>query len=480
MRITFLGAAGTVTGSKYLLEHGNQHVLIDCGLFQGYKQLRLHNRDPFQLPVSSLDAIVLTHAHIDHSGYLPLLVRNGYRGPVYATPATCELVKILLLDSGRLQEEEAEFANRHCFSKHSPALPLYTEQDAAQALKLLRPVELHHRVEITSGMTILLRGAGHILGAATVEVIADGQTLVFSGDLGRPDDPVMLAPETVEQADYLLVESTYGDRQHPVEAAQAQLADVITRTALRQGITLVPSFAVGRAQLLMYHLYQLKRQRAIPDIPIYLNSPMATDVTLLYQRFRSEHRLSMQDCEGMCHVAQFVHTVDESKALDQQRTPAVIIAASGMATGGRVVHHLKALAPNPNNTLLMPGFQAGGTRGAQIVAGVPSVRIHGEDVTIRAEVVAMQTLSAHADADEVMQWLRGFKRSPKHTFVVHGEPNASDVLRRRIGLELGWSVSVPEYRDSVELSSIDLTAGSSRLLQTPSPLAAGLLAGQED
>lgn len=460
MRITFLGAAGTVTGSKYLLEHGNQHVLIDCGLFQGYKQLRLHNRDQFQLPISSLNAIVLTHAHLDHSGYLPVLVRNGYRGPVYATPATCELVKILLLDSGRLQEEEAEFANRHGFSKHSPALPLYTEQDAAQALKLLRPVELHHRLEITAGMTILLRGAGHILGAATVEVVADGQTLVFSGDLGRPDDPVMLAPETVEQADYLLVESTYGDRQHPVEAPQAQLADVITRTALRRGITLVPSFAVGRAQLLMYHLYQLKSQRAIPDIPIYLNSPMATDVTLLYQRFRSEHKLSMQDCEGMCHVAQFVHTVDESRALDQQRTPAVIIAASGMATGGRVVHHLKALAPNPNNTLLMPGFQAGGTRGAQIVAGVPSVRIHGEDVPIRAEVVAMQTLSAHADADEIMQWLRGFKRPPKHTFVVHGEPNASDVLRRRISLELGWSVSVPEYRDSVELSSIDLTAGS--------------------
>jgi len=455
MRITFLGAAGTVTGSKYLLEHGNQHVLIDCGLFQGYKQLRLHNRDPFQLPISSLNAIVLTHAHLDHSGYLPVLVRNGYRGPVYATPATCELVKILLLDSGRLQEEEAEFANRHGFSKHSPALPLYTEQDAAQALKLLRPVELHHRVEITAGMTILLRGAGHILGAATVEVIADGQTLVFSGDLGRPDDPVMLAPETVEQADYLLVESTYGDRQHPVEAPQAQLADVITRTALRRGITLVPSFAVGRAQLLMYHLYQLKSQRAIPDIPIYLNSPMATDVTLLYQRFRSEHKLSMQDCEGMCHVAQFVRTTKDSIELDLRNTPAVIIAASGMATGGRVIHHLKTLAPNPVNTLLVPGFQAGGTRGAQIVAGAPSVRIHGKDVPIRAEVGPMQTLSAHADADEIMQWLRGFKRPPKHTYVVHGEPNASDVLRRRISLELGWSVSVPEYRDSVDLTHID-------------------------
>ncbi|HJR28426.1 MAG TPA: MBL fold metallo-hydrolase, partial [Pseudomonas sp.] len=401
MRMTFLGAAGTVTGSKYLLEHRDQHVLIDCGLFQGYKQLRLHNWDPFQLPVRDLEAIVLTHAHLDHSGYLPVLVRNGYRGPVYATPATCELVKILLCDSGRLQEEEAEFANRHGFSKHSPALPLYTEQDAERALKLLRPVQLHHRVDIVPGMSILLRGAGHILGAATVEVVADGMTLVFSGDLGRPNDPLMFAPETIEQADYLLVESTYGDRRHPDEPPEDQLAEVITRTALRHGITLVPSFAVGRAQLLMYHLYRLQQKRAIPDLPIYLNSPMATDVTRLYQRFRSEHRLSLEECKGMCHITRFVRSARDSIDLDQQRTPAVIIAASGMATGGRVLHHLKTLAPNPINTLLVPGFQAGGTRGAQIIAGAPSVRIHGKDVPIRAEVVPMETLSAHADCDEI-------------------------------------------------------------------------------
>jgi metallo-beta-lactamase family protein len=288
-----------------------------------------------------------------------------------------------------------------------------------------------------------------------VEVVADGTTLVCSGDLGRPNDPLMYAPELIEQTDYLLVESTYGDRQHPAEDPEAQLADVITRTALRHGITLVPSFAVGRAQLLMYHLYRLMQKRAIPDLPIYLNSPMATDVTLLYQRFRNEHRLSLEECEGMCHVAQFVRTTKDSIELDQRNTPAVIIAASGMATGGRVIHHLKTLAPNPVNTLLVPGFQAGGTRGAQIVAGAPSVRIHGKEVPIRAEVVPMQTLSAHADADEIMQWLRGFKRPPKHTYVVHGEPNASDVLRRRISLELGWSVSVPEYRDSVELTHVD-------------------------
>ncbi|QZB00438.1 MBL fold metallo-hydrolase [Pseudomonas mandelii] len=461
MRMTFLGAAGTVTGSKYLLEHRDQHVLIDCGLFQGYKQLRLHNWDPFQLPVRDLQAIVLTHAHLDHSGYLPVLARNGYRGPVYATPATCELVKILLRDSGRLQEEEAEFANRHGFSKHAPALPLYTEQDAERALKLLHPVELHHRVTIVPGLSILLRGAGHILGAATVEIVADGITLVCSGDLGRPNDPLMFAPETIEQTDYLLIESTYGDRRHPEESPEKQLAEVITRTALRHGITLVPSFAVGRAQLLMYHLYRLKQQHAIPDLPIYLNSPMATDVTRLYQRFRSEHRLSLEECEGMCQGTHFVRATRDSIELDQQRTPAVIIAASGMATGGRVLHHLKALAPNPLNTLLIPGFQAGGTRGAQIIAGAPSVRIHGKEVPIRAEVVPMETLSAHADADEIIEWLRGFKRPPKHTYVVHGEPNASDVLRRRISLELGWSVSVPEYRDSVELTPIDPSSSSS-------------------
>ncbi|WP_423749469.1 MBL fold metallo-hydrolase RNA specificity domain-containing protein [Pseudomonas sp. VD9] len=438
-----------------MLEHRDLHILVDCGLFQGYKQLRLHNWDAFQLPARDLHAIVLTHAHLDHSGYLPLLVRNGYRGPVYATPATCELAKILLRDSGRLQEEEAEFANRHGFSKHTPALPLYTEQDAERALKLLRPIELQHRVAIAPGLSILLRDAGHILGAATIEIVADGVTLVCSGDLGRPNDPLMFAPQTIEQTDYLLVESTYGDRQHPVEPPEEQLAQVITRTALRHGITLVPSFAVGRAQLLMYHLYRLKQRHAIPDLPIYLNSPMATDVTRLYQRFRSEHRLSLEECQGMCDGTHFVCSVQQSIDLDQQRTPAIIIAASGMATGGRVLHHLKALAPNPLNTLLVPGFQAGGTRGAQIVAGAPSVRIHGQDVPIRAEVVPMQTLSAHADADEIMQWLRGFKRAPKHTYVVHGEPNASDVLRRRISQELGWSVSVPEYRDCVELPAVE-------------------------
>lgn len=453
MHVTFLGAAGTVTGSKYLLEHNGQRVLVDCGLFQGYKHLRVRNWAPFPMPPRSLDAIVLTHAHLDHSGYIPALVRDGYRGPIYATEATCELASILLLDSGRLQEEQAEYANRRGFSKHHPALPLYTEDDAKRALKHFRPIALHHPQDILADVRIHLRSAGHILGAATVEIIADGSTWVFSGDLGRFNDPIMLAPELIEEADYLFVESTYGDRLHPPEDTEKQLADVITRTALRHGITLVPSFAVGRAQLLMYHLSRLKQSGAIPDLPIYLNSPMATDATVLYQRFCSEHRLSPRECESMCRVTHIVRTVEESKRLDQQRGPAVIIAASGMATGGRVLFHLKTLAPNPHNTLLFSGYQAGGTRGAQIIAGAPSIRLHGEDVPVRAEVVSLESLSAHADADEIMQWLRGFKRPPKHTYVVHGEPAAADTLRRRISLELGWSVSVPEHLEQAEIAA---------------------------
>ncbi|MFZ0154316.1 Ribonuclease [compost metagenome] len=453
MQLTFLGATGTVTGSKYLLEHNAKRVLIDCGLFQGYKQLRLRNWQSLPLPAGQIDAVVLTHAHLDHSGYLPVLVRNGFRGPIYATAATCELARILLLDSGRLQEEEADYANHRGYSRHHPAQALYTEEEAKQALALLRSLELHHHVEIIEGLKVYLRSAGHILGAATVEVQAQGQTLVFSGDLGRPNDPIMKAPEVIEHADILLVESTYGDRQHPKASPEQYLADVINQTLLRHGITLVPSFAVGRAQLLMYYLYALKKAHLIPDVPVYLNSPMASDTTALYQRFHREHRLSAQTCAAMCQSTHIIRTVDESRDLDQLRDPAVIIAASGMATGGRVLHHLKALAPNPRNSLLFSGFQAGGTRGADIIAGARTIRMHGQDVPIRAQVFAMESLSAHADADEIMQWLRGFKQPPRHTFVVHGEPHAADTLRRRISVEFGWSVSVPEHLETVSLNT---------------------------
>jgi len=454
MQLTFLGGTSTVTGSKFLLAHGSTRVLIDCGLFQGYKQLRLRNWEPLPVALRSLDAVVLTHAHLDHSGYLPVLVREGFHGPIYATPATCALAEILLLDSARLQEEQAEHANRHGYSKHSPARPLYTEQDAKQVLKLFHPVTLHQHLDIAQGVTLLLRTAGHILGAATVQLTVNGQTLVCSGDLGRPQDPIMRAPEMIRTADVLLVESTYGDRVHPRESTEQYLANVINQTLLRHGITLVPSFAVGRAQLLMYYLYTLKREGLIPDIPVYLNSPMAMDATALYQQFRSEHRLSHDECAAVFRGTRFVRTVDESRRLDQLREPAVIIAASGMATGGRVLHHLKALAPNPRNSVLFSGFQAGGTRGADIVAGARTVRLQGEDIPIRAQVYAMDNLSAHADADEIMEWLRGFTRPPRQTYVIHGEPHAADTLRRRISVELGWQVAVPEHQETVAIDAV--------------------------
>lgn len=452
MRLSFLGAAGTVTGSKLLIEHDDRRVLVDCGLFQGYKQLRLRNWDRFPVPPERVAAVVLTHAHLDHSGYLPALVRDGFAGPVYATAATAALADILLRDSGHLLEEEADYANRHGFSKHHPALPLYTEADAERALDSFRPLGLETALDLGGGLQVRLHPAGHILGAAMVEISAGGITLLCSGDLGRPHDPVMRPPAAISRCDYLVVESTYGDRLHPAGSAEQQLADVINRTAARGGITVIPSFAVERAQTLMYYLYRLKLARRIPDVPVFLNSPMATDVTALFRQFGNEHRLSPADCEGMCRVARIVRSVEESKLLNRRTSPAIIIAASGMATGGRVLHHLKAFAPHPRNTLLFSGFQAGGTRGAAIVAGAESVRIHGEDVPIRAEVVAMEHLSAHADANEIMAWLRGFARPPRHTFVVHGEPNAADTLRRRISVELGWRVSVPEHLASVELS----------------------------
>ena len=453
MRLSFFGGAGTVTGSKYLVEHAGKRLLVDCGLFQGYKQLRLRNWDRPPFNPRHLDAVVLSHAHLDHSGYLPVLVREGYRGPIYATEATCELLAIMLLDSGRLQEEEAEYANRRGYSKHQPAKPLYTENDAKRTLKQLRPLALHRSVELVSGLQVRLRSAGHILGAASVEIVADGQTLVCSGDLGRPHDPIMVAPEPIERADYLLLESTYGNRRHPQQDTEQVLADIINRTALRRGIVMVPSCAVGRAQLLMYHLYRMKQAGLIPNLPIYLNSPMANDVTALYQRFSDQHRLSRGDCQGMCHVAEYVRTVADSKRLENQRTPAVIIAGSGMATGGRILHHLHALAPDPRNTILLSGFQAGGTRGALIAGGAETVRIHGVDVPIRAEVAALENLSAHADANEILQWLGSFRQPPKHTYIVHGEPDAADSLRRRIAAELGWSVSVAEHRQRTLLTA---------------------------
>jgi len=451
MFITFLGGVGTVTGSKYLLTNGETRVLIDCGLFQGFKQLRLRNWQPFPVDPASINAVVLTHAHLDHSGYLPLLVKNGFAGRVLCTEATAELCKILLPDSGHLLEKDAEFANRHGFSKHHPALPLYTRKDAEACLGRLSPVPFGNTRSLAGGCSLEFLAAGHILGAAIVRIVTAGRTVVFSGDLGRPGNATMVDPSPVTGADYLVIESTYGDRLHERRDPEDALAEVINRTAARGGTVVIPAFAVGRTQALLHHLARLKAARRIPQMPIFLDSPMAVNASELFCDYRKDHKLSPAECRAACEVAHYVRDVEESKSLDAGAMPKIIISASGMATGGRVLHHLKVFAPDPRNTILLTGFQAGGTRGASLDAGAKEVKIHGEHVRVRAEVVNLHMLSAHADADEILAWLRSFKSAPRKTFVTHGEPAPADTLRRRIEEELGWTCAVPEQGEKVEL-----------------------------
>lgn len=452
LKLSFLGGAGTVTGSKYLVESANHRILIDCGLFQGFKALRLKNWAPFPVAPASIDAVVLTHAHIDHSGYLPLLVNHGFNGPIYCSDATADLCGILLPDSGYLQEKDAEFANRHGFSKHKPALPLYTQEDAERSLEQFEPVPFDRAWKLPGGGTGYLRRAGHILGAASVQLDWGGTRIVFSGDIGRYDDATMVDPVPVPEADYLLVESTYGDRLHNKRDPEEALAEIINSTTGRGGTVVIPAFAVGRAQSLMFHLYQLKSAQRFQNVPIYLDSPMAIDASGIFCGHPADQRLTDQECRKACGIAKYVQSVEESKDLTTNPVPKVIISASGMATGGRVLHHLKHYAPDARNTILFAGFQAGGTRGAAMMAGASSIKIHGEYIPVRAEVANLEMLSAHADADELMRWLGGFKRAPRATFIIHGEPAASDALRHRIEEQLGWTCVVPDHGQQVDLA----------------------------
>lgn len=452
MEIGFFGATGTVTGSRYLVSSAKFRVLVDCGLFQGYKQLRERNWAEPPFDIDALNAVLLTHAHLDHSGYLPLLVKNGFRGPVYCTEATRALCEILLPDSGRLQEEQAESANRNKRSKHTPALPLYTEKDALRALERLEALPFNQEFTVASGLRARFLPAGHILGAAMIQLHDANTRILFSGDLGRPHDTIMRAPAEMPETDYLVVESTYGNRLHDAGDPHLQLGEVIRRTIERSGVVIIPSFAVGRTQSLLWCIHQLKAEGLIPtQLPVYLNSPMAIDVTAIYHQFRSEHRLTPEQCNAMCHAAHYINSVEESRALNERHGPMIIIAGSGMATGGRVVHHLKVFAPDPRNTVVFAGYQAGGTRGASMLAHAATIRIHGEDVPLRAEVAAISGLSAHADYGEILAWMGRAKNKPKRTFITHGEPDAADALRLHIQDKLGWRCSVPTYLDRVAL-----------------------------
>ncbi len=452
MALTFHGATGTVTGSRYLIECGGRRVLVDCGLFQGWKQLRLRNWAPPGFDPASLDVVILTHAHLDHSGYLPRLVMDGFRGKVCCTPATRSLCALLLPDSGRLLEEEAEYANRKGSSKHHPAQPLYGEDEARRSLGHLLPTPFDQDFDPAPGIVARFRPAGHILGAASVQLRGGGTTVLFSGDIGRPADALMRAPEPPAECEWLVVESTYGNRLHAPVDASAELAAALGPVLARGGVAVIPAFAVGRAQLLLHLIAHLQGRQAIPRVPVYLNSPMATDVGAMLRDYRDEHRLDDAALSAMVQGTRIVNSVEESKALNRRHGPMIIVSASGMATGGRVLHHITAFGPDANNAILLSGFQAGGTRGAKLAAGATSLRIYGQDVPIRAQVIQLGAASAHADADELMAWLRAAPRPPRGVFVTHGEPDASDALRARIEHELGWAARVPDYLERVALA----------------------------
>jgi metallo-beta-lactamase family protein len=455
MKLHFLGAADGVTGSRHLVESAGVRVLLDCGLFQGFKQQRERNW-AFPEELHHLDAVVLSHAHLDHSGWLPVLVRAGFRGPVYASAATCELARVLLLDSAHLQEEDARRANRGGWSRHAKALPLYTRADAERALALLQPLPTGEALSPPAlrGLKLTLTPAGHLLGACSITLQAPGRNgtrLVFSGDLGRQHDLLMPPPQPITRADLLLVESTYGNRLHPAGDDSERLAAIVRHTVQRGGSVLLPTFAVGRAQALLVTLQRLKRAGAIPrELPLVLDSPMAIAATTLYRRHGSLLRIGGAELRGLADGVRMVETAAQSMRLAGSRWPSVILSASGMATGGRVLHHLKQMAPDARHSIVFAGFQVAGTRGARLVAGEREVKVHGQWWPVRAEVHQLEGFSGHADQAELLAWLHHFRSAPQQTFVVHGEPAAADTLRIEIERHLGWPVRVAGFGECVD------------------------------
>jgi metallo-beta-lactamase family protein len=461
-KLTFLGATGTVTGSRFFLEIDGNSLLLDCGLFQGLKKNRLRNWEPFPIAPADLDRVFLTHAHIDHSGYLPRLCKQGFKGKVHCTHATHNLCEILLRDSGHLQEEDATWANKRGFSKHKPALPLYTVEEAEKALSQFEPYHYGEDIFLTDSLRVKFKDAGHILGSSFIDVksMNDGRAnrIVFSGDLGRPARPILRDPVQPFEVDYLILESTYGNRLHQNETPEKDLAAVINASVERGGVLVIPSFAVGRTQQLLYALRELEEDKEIPSLPVYVDSPMAIDTTTVFENNKGCYGLvaKVLEIRGTSILKpqqlKFCRHRDESKALNEIKKNAIIISASGMATGGRILHHMRYRLPSRRNTILFIGHQAEGTRGRKILDGNPTVRIHGEDVPIKAQVENISGFSAHADYNEILAWLMGFNRPPKQTFIVHGEPDASSSLAEKITARLGWNVVIPKFQESFTLT----------------------------
>jgi metallo-beta-lactamase family protein len=461
-KITFLGAAGTVTGSKYLIETGGKKLLVDCGLFQGGRDLTQRNWNKLPMDAATIDWVVVTHAHIDHTGYLPKLVSAGYRGPIYCDAATHELCQLLLLDSAHLQEEDANFAAKKKYSSHANPLPLYTTPDAQATLNQFKEIPRSDSFTISPEFSVRTHDAGHILGSCWLELtIAENgkqMAVVFSGDVGRYDQPILNDPAAPSRADFLLCESTYGDRDHPDGSVADALAEVINRVAKRGGAVVIPSFAVGRTQTLMYYLRQLNEAKRIPQLPVYVDSPMAINVTDIYARHHEDHDLDFTKREGApsgdplnLREVKMTRTVDDSKAINNVAS-CIIISASGMATGGRILHHLVQRLPDPKNAVLLVGYQGDGTNGRALQDGAQYLRIHGQEVQVKSEVVTIDQLSAHAGRSELLRWLSGFTVPPRQTFLVHGEPVALESLQSAIANRMHWAVTVPAYLQSFDLN----------------------------
>jgi metallo-beta-lactamase family protein len=455
--LTFLGAAGTVTGSKYLLDLGTHQVLVDCGLFQGLKELRERNWRPLSAAASAIDAVILTHAHLDHCGYLPRLVAEGFRGRIFCTPGTRDLCSIVLPDSARIQEEDARDANKHAYTKHKPALPLYTSDDAARALMQLQPVGYNRLVPVVPGTEVEFIGAGHLLGSAYAHVhLPDGRSILFGGDLGRYNRPVLPDPSPVDAADFLLLESTYGDRLHLPDDGGARLAEIVNDSVARAGKLIIPSFAIGRVEEVLYWLKNLEDAGRIPALPVFIDSPMAGRALQFYAHRADELDPDVRPpARGVSAFATrrltVVSSIQQSIDLVKSSTPSIVIASSGMATGGRVIHHLEAALPQARNTVLFVGYQAVGTRGRTLVDGSGAVRMKGHEVPVAARIERLDSMSAHADAGEIMRWLSAFSRPPSMTYLVHGDTPALDALHARIRTELGWPAQIPHFEQKVEI-----------------------------